>query len=397
MKSMKQTAAILFVLLTAVSCHRDEDILYNLDYVQAPSGVTAAFDITQDNTGLVTIIPNAEGATKYKITFGDTENETPAEYGLNDLITHYYPEGIFQIKITASGITGLETDFIQEINVSFKPPENLVIQVENDPSVSKQVNISATADNTTVMDFFFGEVSDEEPVKAMPGETVSHIYESSGDYDIRVVARGAAIATIDTIFTFTVTEILEPLEAAPVPPAKAESDVITIFSDAYSQVEGTDFNPNWGQSTISSVVEISGNNTLKYANLNYQGTQFGTTVDASSMEYLHIDMWTLDATQVSVFPISIASGEKSVDLPVVAGEWQSYDIPMSDFTGQGLAVNDLHQFKFVGTDGSTIFLDNLYFYKESDTQVTPVLPLDFESSSVAYAFTDFDGGGRDNR
>jgi hypothetical protein len=373
-------------------CEENEDRLYSFDYVQAPTDLSVSFDIAQDNNGTVSIFPNAEGAVRYRIKFGDQEDENPTEYANNEPIVHTYAEGVYEVQIEALGITGLSSELAQEITVSFKAPENLVIKVENDPVTSKQVNISATADYATVIEYLFGDESNGDPVTALPGEVVAHKYSNPGEYPITVVAKGAAIATLDTTFVFSVTEISQPLTAAPEPPARIEADVISIFSDAYADVPDTDFNPDWGQSTIATQINIENNPTLQYANLNYQGTQFGSTVDATGMEYLHVDMWTLNATQVSIFPISIASGEKSVDLPVVAGEWQSYDIPLSDFTEQGLSMADLHQFKITGTEGSTIFLDNLYFYFESGTQVTPTLPLDFESSTIDYKWNDFDGG-----
>ena len=91
----------------AVSCKKDVDNLGYLNNVTAPSNVVAHFDITQDNTGLVTIVPNAEGATKFLVTFGDVADETPSEYGLNETITHIYDEGVYTVGITAVGLTGL--------------------------------------------------------------------------------------------------------------------------------------------------------------------------------------------------------------------------------------------------------------------------------------------------
>jgi hypothetical protein len=384
--------ALVIIALIFEGCDKNEDRLYAFDYVPAPTELAVSFDIAQDNKGIVSIFPSAEGAVGYRIKFGDIVDEKAAEYAINEPIVHTYSEGVYDVRIEALGITGLSSELVQEITVSFKAPENLVIDVENDPVTSKQINISATADYATVIEYLFGDESNEEPETALPGEVVSHTYSNPGDYTIKVVAKGAAIATLDTTFVFTVTEISQPLTAAPEPPARIEADVISIFSDAYADVPDTDYNPDWGQSTIATQINIENNPTLQYANLNYQGTQFGSTVDATGMEYLHVDMWTLNATQVSIFPISIASGEQSVDLPVVAGEWQSYDIPLTDFTEQGLSMADLHQFKVTGTEGSTIFLDNLYFYFESGTQITPTLPLDFESPTIDYKWNDFDGG-----
>lgn len=392
MKIFKNIIAFFILLIIVFSCESDEDKLYSFNYIPAPANLSAVFDITQDNTGLVTIFPMAEGATKFMISFGDISNETPTEYKLNESITHTYTEGVYQVKVEAVGLTGKTSEVTQELNVSFNPPENLVITIENDLAISLQVNMSATADNATVFDFYWGDQPDEVATTAQPGETLSHLYNAAGDYTLRVVARGAAIAVLDSSFNFTVTEILTPLEAAPTPPNRLDEDVISIFSDAYTDVSGTDINPGWGQSTISTIVDIIDNPTLSYVNLNYQGTQLDTAIDASSMEYLHIDLWTLDATEVNVYPISVSSGERSYSLTITPDQWNSYDIPLSVFTDAGLSITDIHQFKFDGTAGSTIFLDNIYFYKESGAAVNPVLPLDFESSTIIYAFEDFDGG-----
>ncbi len=154
----------------------------------------------------------------------------------------------------------------------------------------------------------------------------------------------------------------EPEVAAPTPPALEPENVLSVFSDAFANVEGTNFNPDWGQTTVGSIIEIDGNETLKFENFNYQGTEFDGSLDVSDMEYLHLDMWTADATSVNVFTISPGPVETGIALAITPGEWVSYDIPLSDFTD--VDMTDLIQFKFDGGDGSpTIYLDNLYFYK----------------------------------
>jgi hypothetical protein len=58
-------------------------------------------------------------------------------------------------------------------------------------------------------------------------------------------------------------------------------------------------------------------------------------------------MWTCDATVVEVTPISRSTGEKPVSLtPISTGQWNSYDIPLTDFTGVSMA--DIFQLKFDG-------------------------------------------------
>lgn len=354
----------------AAACESDKDILYSLDYLSAPGNVSAFFGISQDNTGLVTIIPNADGAQSFAIDFGDgSENEA---LKVGEAATHIYAEGVYDVTITAAGATGLTSSLVQELNVTFKAPENLVISVENDPVVSKKVKISANADYATVIDYYFGDVEEEEPTTGMPDEIVSHNYDAAGDYQITVVAKSGAIETLDSTFTFTVTEILIPTAAAPAPPVRLPDDVISIFSGAYTDLPNTDFNPNWGQLTVVSTEEIEGNPTLKYATLNYQGTQFESPVDASAMEYLHIDLWTADATAVNVYCISNGPAEKAFALTITQSQWTSYDIPLTAFSDV-VNLSGIIQFKFDGPGGETIFMDNIYFYRPG-TGITSAAP-----------------------
>jgi len=55
-----------------------------------------------------------------------------------------------------------------------------------------------------------------------------------------------------------------PSTAAPTPTQSA-SNVMAIYSDAYTVLAGTDLNPNWGQATVVTEIQVQGNNTLKLA------------------------------------------------------------------------------------------------------------------------------------
>ena len=176
---------------------------------------------------------------------------------------------------------------------------------------------------------------------------------------------GAQTIFLDNIY-FYIAPPTGPTVAAPTPTVD-EKMVISVFSDEYTNEAGTDFNPAWGQATVVTYPEIvAGDTALKYANFNFQGTTFGSAIDASKMEYLHLDMWTADASTVNVFCVSSGPTEKSYALTVKANEWVSYDIPLTDFTGVDMA--DLIQFKFDGGTGTeTIFLDNLFFYTKTSS------------------------------
>jgi len=187
---------------------------------------------------------------------------------------------------------------------------------------------------------------------------------------------GANTIYVDNIYFYKEgSTATEPTTAAPTP-TRSAADVISIFSDAYTNVAGTDLNPEWGQSTVVSEVPVAGNNTLKYAGLNYQGIQIGSNQDVSGMGYLHLDFWTANSTLLQVSLISPGPVETPYSLTVPTSGWTSLNIPLSSFSPVDLA--NVSQLKFEGN--GDIFIDNIYFYKSGTAAYTLDSPIDFESS-----------------
>ena len=149
-----------------------------------------------------------------------------------------------------------------------------------------------------------------------------------------------------------------PAEASPTPTV-AEANVISIYSDAYTNIEGVNVNPAWGQSTVVTEMSIEGNNTLLYTGLNYQGTEF-VAQDVSGMTYLHIDYWTDNSTALKFFVISQTPTVDSDyhSFALISEQWVSVDIPLTTFLNVDLT--DVFQFKVEGN--GTIYWDNFYFY-----------------------------------
>lgn len=167
---------------------------------------------------------------------------------------------------------------------------------------------------------------------------------------------------IVVILLFTLCPLIyikaQPLVGAPTPTV-ASTNVMSVFSGAYANAAGTDFNPNWGQSTQVSQLDIAGNKTLRYTNLNYQGTQFASGLNVTGMALLHVDFWTANSTALSVYIISPGPVEKPYALPISQNQWVSVDIPLSFFTNPTVDLSNVIQFKFEGN--GTVYLDNLYF------------------------------------
>jgi polyisoprenoid-binding protein YceI len=98
----------------------------------------------------------------------------------------------------------------------------------------------------------------------------------SANFNDRILAAvGSTDYTLQHCFGSCETDgtcpVLDPEVCAPVPTQLA-ADVIPVFSDAYANNIVTDIDPNWGQGTDATQVQIGPNsdcNVLKYAGLSY--------------------------------------------------------------------------------------------------------------------------------
>ncbi len=383
----------LFLLLGLIflGCTEEENDISFVEALTAPSGISALVSITQDNTGLVTFTPLGTGVSTYTIIFGD-DSESETEIVPGSSVEHTYPEGTYDVTIIGYGPSGLQTEVVQSLVVSFNPPENLDVIIENDASISKQVNVIATADFAVSFDVYFGEAEDEEPMSANIGETASYVYQEPGTYSIKVVTKGGAIETTAYEEEFLVTEILQPVTPAPTPPSRSVNDVISIYSDAYANEAGADYFPDWGQGGQGSSwasFDLNGDMMLQYINLSYQGIALGAETDLSDMEFLHMDVWTTDVTSIETSLIRPGPEERPFSNDLVADTWTSIDIPISEYTDQGLTITDIFQLKFVGTPWAegTVFIDNIYFYRTPTEFIE--FPIGFESATLVYDWTGF--------
>lgn len=195
-------------LLLFTGCEDDEITNYAFQEISAPTDVTADFDISQDDTGTVTITPSGVGAQTFQIDLGNGET---GEIANGESVTTVYDEGEYMVEIVAVGSTGLTSEYNQMLNISFKAPENLVINVDQPDTDPKTITVSATADNATVFDVYFGDMEDEEPTQLMPGESIEHTYEP-GVYELTVIARGAGAATLEEDEIIIVPEATDPLK-----------------------------------------------------------------------------------------------------------------------------------------------------------------------------------------
>jgi Secretion system C-terminal sorting domain len=161
-----------------------------------------------------------------------------------------------------------------------------------------------------------------------------------------------------------------PTVHAPTPPNRNATDVVTIYSGKYAQLTGTRIGKNWGEATIASDITVDGDLTKQLLQFNYQGIELGTPINVVGFQKLHIDFFKTNQAQIKLSIIHQGGGDITKLLSIANAGWNSFDIPLSDFAGLNLAT--IHQLKLEGapTQGiTTVFFDNLYFYKGTPTSL----------------------------
>lgn len=166
----------------------------------------------------------------------------------------------------------------------------------------------------------------------------------------------------------------EPMTAAPTPTAAPEN-VISIYSDAYTDVPVDTFLTSWS-SALFAEVQIQSNPTLKYTNVDFLGIEtVATQVNASAMEYFHLDVWTpnMDLLRIKLVDFgadgAFGGGDDTEHEIEFSGlpqnQWNSLHIPLSDFTGLS-STSNIAQYILSGTPvgSGTLYVDNIYFTTE---------------------------------
>jgi len=359
MNQFKNIISLLIILTIAVSCTKDENDLSALNGVTAPSNVTAIFDITQDNTGLVSIIPNAVGVTMYKVTFGDVASEIPTNYKLGEKITHVYSEGVYTVGITAVGLTGLSTTYNQEINVTFKAPENLVVTVTKDVVNPRIVSVSAIADYATIMDIYFYDTT-TVPVHALPGEVVTNTYAEAGSYLLTVVAKSAGSSTTTHSETVVISAASDPVNL----PINFESFTVNYaFSDFGNTTSTVIDNPDASGINTSARVGQS----FKAAGAETWAGSFLTLespIDFSANKLFKVKVWSPKSgaiVRLKVENLDNADLNHEVDATTtVSNQWEelSYDFSAINLANTYQKVVIFFDFNNAG-DGSNYYFDDI--------------------------------------
>lgn len=393
MKALKFLFGTCCTIFLLSSCSKD---IFNdtsfIDGAAVSSKLAALYDITQDNTGLVTITPMGEAVGSFDITYGDaTTTVVTLLPGKNT--THTYAEGVYKVKIVGHNINGKTTEVTQDLTVSFRAPENLKVTLAQ---TGLNLNVSASALYETFFKVYFGDSSTANPVpfkSFIEGQTVTHDYPKAGTYIVKVIALSGGVATTQRSDTIKVGKQIN------LPVGFDDPNFDYTMSDFGGASSSFAVDPKSSMNNVMKVVKTAGAEV-------WAGTTVGTGLGFSSPIPIKNG-----STRMSVKVYSPAAGldvklkiedrkdgSRSVEADVFTTKANAWETLVFDFVNQTPgtpALNLAYTFDKAslffdfGTAGSgkTFYFDDLQIALPPLTQIK--LPVTFDDATVDYTVTDF--------
>jgi PKD repeat protein len=387
MKSIKNILSIALVLLVFAGCEKDtfNDLSF-LETASAPANLNPFFNITQDNTGLVTITPNGEGATAYDIYYGHGP-ATAVRVLPGASITHVYPEGVYNVRSVAYGISGKISETTKQLTVSFRAPEDVDVTATIDAGNKFKVNVSATAKYETLFKVKYGDGgANEVPESFLEGETKSHIYAAPGTYTVTVTALSGGVAST----TITKSVVVEDPVTLPINLQSSTLNYASFIS-----------NFNGGALTVVNNPAAGGINTstkvlkmVKNADAVWGGSVLALSgpIDFTAGKIFRMKVWSprVGATVLLKLEETQTIFDQKTAVTTVANEWEDL---VFDFTN--IAAGNYSKLVFIFDDGTmgdgsanfTFYMDDIRL----QSQIGQTIPMNFESTITDYKLLGFGG------
>lgn len=377
--------SLCIALLSVTSCTEDEADLKIGDTIPTPSNLSILVQVSQEESGLVTLTPSGESVAEYTLDFGDGSATISILPG--NSVTHQFAEGDFILELTAKNLNGQTTTLSEPIVITFLPPENLVVTVIPVSGNNFAIDVSAEADFALGFDVYFGEDPSELPTPLMIGETITYTYSQVGTYELRVVAFSGGSQTIEVVVTVVIEDpILLPLDF--------ESPTLEyVFEDFAGATNTIIDNPDAsGINTSSKVVEFFKETGAEV----FAGTviELGSPIDFSGQQTMKLDAWSPQVGVTVKLKIENAL-DNTISAEIDAAtttsnEWETlfFDFSGADLTQEYAKVVVFFDFGNVGA-GTTYYYDNIDFGVAPGNNV--VLPLTFENANANYQITGFEG------
>jgi hypothetical protein len=252
----------------------------------------------------------------------------------------------------------------------------------NAANITQTFNLASGINQTVIPSPFYFNFISSNPAIASVNEL--------GEVSILGVGTAkvtAQIAGVQAKGSLTV-DVMGEFDAADAPPEREAGDVISVFSNAYTNVNNLNFAIFNDANVQVEVIDFGGNQVVEYNNLSFVGLGWDGTVDVSLMTHLHLDVQISASTSpflnvelidfgpdnadngAGVVGDDTAGGASTGGSQLEVGSWVGIDIPVNSFTqptgggGSGSPnLNNVARIIFV-SNGSSVIIDNIYFYKQ---------------------------------
>jgi hypothetical protein len=395
MKTNKFIIGLCCSLMFLAGCQKDlfDDISF-LDSVSSSAKLTALYDITQDNTGVVTITPNGEGVTYFEVYYGDN-TATPVKVLPGKNTVHQYAEGVYKVKIVGYNSMGAKTEATQDLTVSFKAPEDLKVTLAQN---GLALTVDATALYETYYKVFFGDSNNVKPIPFktfIEGQPITYTYAKAGTYDVKVVALSGGAASSEVIKTIKVGKQIE------LPIGFDDVNYDYTFGDFGGAASSVVEDPKDASNKVMKVVKTAGAEV-------WAGTTMSTNLGLAKAIPLKAGATTMQARVYSpAAGITVklkvedrTNGNIAVEtdaLTTVANAWEVLEFNFANQSSGTPAINFANTY-----DKASIFFDfgnagsGKVFYCD-DVMMKPAavvlsqinLPVTFDATTVNYTMTDF--------
>lgn len=397
---------------TFTSCSGEDDIPPPSAYVPPMEDSTGACPfifITPTLSGETVLDFECEGPEEFSF-FGESNSSINISYADNpDATGINTSEKVVEVMQGAGveGWAGFFFDLSEKVDFSANNaiklkvyssyPEqtvNLKLEDSTDGSISKELSVVTTlVDEWEEVSFAF------TPTDSDKFDRFVLFFNFFGDKDVETVHY------FDDVTMGTATVVAEPdpvpSVAAPFPFA-SEDVVISLFSNAYTNVPVDTWRTDWSNATLLDTM-IQGDDVKQYSDLNFVGIEtVMNQIDATAMTHFHTDIWTASATEIRIKLVDFGpngmydnGGDDSeheilIENPSLE-EWVSLDIPLADFTGLTSRANIAQLIYSAATSGPTVFMDNIYFYDIAGVVLSPLSPAPvptFTQANVISMFSD---------
>ncbi|CAI8159647.1 MAG: Gellan lyase [Bacteroidota bacterium] len=344
---------------------------------------TEIYPLSFANGGKITFKASASAAANLKFRFeaNPHPNVEPSYDTANTPITAAV--GTYTVTIPTQGANTFNSAllYIVERDITVNISEVKITANAGDPNTNATLS-DLQVDNTTIAGFSgtvtsytyklpkgtitVPQITTATATQAAGGATTTITQATAIPGNATVLVTAPDGTTTET-YTVSFKDVL-PSTAAPTPPARNAADVISLYSDAYTDV-ASNFDAGWCGANSVEEISVAGNATTAFLGNACQGIVLNTAVDASTFTNYHVDIFIEAGTDLDgkTFNLKFVGTPTSVfkevnhDLNALqpnVGEWVSFDGTVDLSTMGGFK-----EFGVTTNLANGVYYDNLYAYK----------------------------------